>query len=431
MNKKSSMLLLVSILILSLVVSGCSSNKQAMANSDTKKAESVKQEDSKDNNQLVVEITKAKRKDIKIDMNLTGELKAYREVDLVPELSGVVSKASFEEGDKVRQNELLIKLDQAIQKSQVEKAEANLEVTKARLEELEAGSRIEEIKQAEASLEQAKAQLDNASKNFERFKNLYEQNVISKSKYDSAKSKYEVAKAGLKSARQRLQLVKKGPRQEKIAVARAQVKQAQAALNSAKTQLNKTTIESPVKGVIAQKQIESGEMASVGKPVAKIVQLSPIEFKGSISTTELSQVKVGQKAVVKVDSYPNKTFTGRVSILAPTVNPSNRGLKVTVQLANEELLLKPGMFANSTILVDRLTDVLVIPKAAVRGEDGTKRVLVVKDGIVKSKEIEIGPSNNNQVVIYEGLELGEKVIVRGPANLQPGTEVKITEWGDA
>ncbi|SJZ30248.1 efflux RND transporter periplasmic adaptor subunit [Selenihalanaerobacter shriftii] len=433
MNNKKIIALLAGLIIFSLVISGCGSNNQeTIANSDSKKAESVEQKASKeDNNKLVVQTAEVTKDGLKIDLNFTGELIAYREVNLVSETSGVVRELNFEESDKVRKGESLLKLDQAIQKANVEKAEGNLEVAKARLEELEAGARLEEIKQAEASLEQAEAELNNARKNFKRFKNLYEKRVVSKSKYDSAKSKYEVTKARLESARQKLQLVKKGPRQEKIAVARGQVKQAQAALNSAKTQLNKTTIESPIKGVIAQKKIELGEMATTGNPVAKIVQMNPIEFEGSISTTDLTKVDIGQQVTVEVDSYPGKTFTGEISRVAPTINSSNRGLKVTVQIANDDLLLKPGMFTTGNILVDELENVLVVPKAAIREEDGDKRILIVKNGIIEIRKIEIGPSNNDHVVIDQGLKPGDKVVVRGPANLQPGTEVKATEWGDA
>ncbi|ADL13355.1 efflux RND transporter periplasmic adaptor subunit [Acetohalobium arabaticum] len=378
MKNGKLVILLASLLIFSLVISGCSSqSEQAVADSEPKKQESVQQEDSKDS-KLVVQVAEATRDDLKVELDFTGELAAYREVNLVPEISGVVREIKFEENDQVNKGQLLLKLDQAMEQAEVEKVEGNLEVAKSRL--------------------------DNARKKFKRIKSLYEKNVISKSEYDSTKSKYEVA--------------------------RAQLKQAKASLNSAETQLNKTTIESPIKGVIAQKRVELGEMATTGNPVAKIVQLRPLEFEGSISTTDLTKVEVGQSVTVEVDSYPERTFTGEVNKVAPTVNPSNRGLKVTVQLANEELLLKPGMFAAGRILVDELENVLVVPKAAVKEQNSSQQILVVKNGTVENRDVETGPANNNRIVVTEGLKPGEKAVVRGPANLQSGTEVEVTEWGE-
>ncbi|MBM7622618.1 efflux RND transporter periplasmic adaptor subunit [Sporohalobacter salinus] len=378
MKKINLIILLASLLIFSLVISGCSSNsKQAIANSEPKKKKKVKQETTKDN-KIIVQVAKAIKDDFKVDLNFTGELSAYRKVSLVPEISGVVREIKFEENDQVKEGQLLLKLDQAIEKAELEKAEGNLEVARARL--------------------------DNARKNFKRIKSLYEKNVTSKSEYDSTKSKYEVA--------------------------RAQVKQAKAALNSAETKLNKTTIESPIKGVIAQKKIELGEMATTGKPVAEIVQLRPLEFEGSISTTDLTKVDVGQKVTVAVDSYPKQTFIGEISKVASTVDPSNRGLKVTVEVANKELLLKPGMFAEGKILINELKDVLVMPKAAIKERNNKKEILVVKNGVIKTRHVEVGSSNNNRIAVYKGLKPGEKVVVRGPANLQPGTEVETTEWGE-
>lgn len=284
------------------------------------------------------------------------------EVNMGFKLPGRVVELLAEEGQKVKKGDRLAVLDSAELESIVAQSRAYLSETTARLEELKAGSRPQEIEQARANVSHAEAELNKARKDYERAEMLYKNGAIPASQFDAASKAYDTAAAQRKSALEKLSLVKEGPRIEEIKAAEQRVQQAKAALITSEERLKDTVIYAPVPGVILRKNSELGETVASGVPVYTIGDLENPWIKVYVKEDKLGLVKLGQKAGIKTDSYPGKEYEGTVTFISSEAEftPKNVqtqeervklvfGVKVSAKNVNEEL--KPGMPADVRILL--------------------------------------------------------------------------------
>ena len=284
------------------------------------------------------------------------------EVDMAFKSSGRVEERFADEGQKVGKGERLAALDRAELESQVAQGRAYLSETEARLEELRAGARPQEIEQARANLRFVEAELEKARKDYERAERLHSRGAISTSQFDAAKSAYEGRLAQQKNAVELLSLVREGPRREEVAAAGYRVRQAKEGLITLEERLKDAVIYAPVSGVVIRKNIEPGETVAPGIPVLTIGDLENPWIKVYVKEDKLGLVKLGQKARITVDSYPGRAYEGTVTFISPEAEftPKNVqtkeervklvfGVKVSVRNVDDEL--KPGMPADVRIMV--------------------------------------------------------------------------------
>ena len=295
-------------------------------------------------------------------LKVSGNIEAT-EVDVGFKVSGRIVGRFFEEGDPIDQGKVLAKLDDEDLRNRLEVAQANLMSAQARLSKLLAGSRPEEIRQAEANLHQAQSDLGNKQMQYERMKGLYERGVIAKEAYDNAETSYKVAKAALQVAAENYQLVKEGPRKEDIEDARAQVDQARASVKLNETQLSYATLYSPISGVVLVKSGEIGEVVNPGTPILTMADVENIWLKAYIPETDLSRVKWGQEVVVTTDLRPRKKYKGRISFISSQAEFTPKQIqtekervtlvyRIKVNISNTDRELKPGMPADGRILLE-------------------------------------------------------------------------------
>ncbi len=283
------------------------------------------------------------------------------EVNLGFKLSGRVVELLSEEGQKVKNGDKLATLDSAELESQVIQNRAYLNEIMARLEELRAGSRPQELEQAKADVSYDEAELIKAKKDYKRAEILYKNDAISAQQMDTAKKANDLAVSHHLKALEALSLVREGPRKEVIKAAESRVQQAKAALRVSEERLKDTVIYAPVSGVVLRKNVELGETVSPGIPVYTIGDLENPWIKVYVKEDKLGLVKLGQKAKITVDSYPGKVYEGKISYISSEAEftPKNVqtqeervklvfGIKVSVKNINDEL--KPGMPADARIV---------------------------------------------------------------------------------
>ncbi|SDD91600.1 HlyD family secretion protein [Sporomusa acidovorans] len=297
-------------------------------------------------------------------------------VSIGPKISGRIAEVLVKEGDTVQTGQILARIDvrdAAVQKKQ---AEAALATAKAKYDAIAAGSRPQEIGQARAGAEQAQAAADqalanlrNAEKTYQRMSKLYEDGAISTTQRDNAETAYLMAKESWKaackstnSAGQKLDLVEAGSREEEIRAAAAQVQQAEAALEAASLNNEYTDILSPVDGIIALKDVNSGEVVTVGQTLFSVVDSKDLWLNARIEETKIGKIKLNQTVDYTIDGYPGRTFTGEVYeigiatnstfALVPTENTSGNFTKVTQRIPikitlpeNSGIVFRPGMQA--------------------------------------------------------------------------------------
>jgi membrane fusion protein YbhG len=282
---------------------------------------------------------------------------------------------------------VLAELEAGSRTEEIAQAEAAAGQVQARLAELEAGSRPEEIAAAQAAVDRARADQVRWNSEFERISRLHEEGVVSAQLLDSTRSSRDMtreqmraaeqqlnlvregprkeqidqARAALQQVRAQLALVKAGPRKEQIDQARARLEQSRQSLAASETRLSYTVIQSPLTGVVLSENIEPGEFVSAGTPVVTVAEMADVWLRAFINETDLGRVKVGQTARLTTDTYPGKSYEGRVSFLSSQAEFTPRNVqtpqervklvyRVKIDLPNPDQELKPGMPADAEIL---------------------------------------------------------------------------------
>ncbi len=294
-------------------------------------------------------------------IKVSGNIEAI-EANVGFKIPGRIVSRFFEEGDWVEKGKVLAKLDDEDLRQRLDLARATLMSAQARLSKLLAGSRPEELRQAEANLHQAQFDLGNKEIQYERMKSLHERRVISKEAFDNAETSYKVAKATLQVATENYQLVKEGPRREDIEDARAQVEQARVSLKLTETQLSYAVLYSPISGIVLVKSSEVGEVVNPGTSVLTLADINNVWLKAYIPEPDLGRVKWGQEVIVTTDLRPKKECKGRISFISSQAEFTPKQIqtekervtlvyRIKIDIPNPDRELKPGMPADGRILL--------------------------------------------------------------------------------
>lgn len=294
-------------------------------------------------------------------LRISGNIE-LTEVQVSFKVPGRLQARLVDEGALVKRGEVIARLEDVELRDAAQMAQAEADAAAASLAELEAGSRREEIAQGEALLARAEAEAARVATDYQRQQNLYAREVIPKRELDASRAAHEQARATVRERQQALQLLRKGARSERIDEARARHRGALARLSTAKERESYATLVAPISGVILSKSVEPGEQVAAGTPVVTIGDMEQCWLKGFIPETELGRVKLGQRARVTTDSYPNKFFEGKVSFISSEAEFTPKSVqtekervklvyRIKISLSNPGMELKPGMPADAVIEV--------------------------------------------------------------------------------
>ena len=279
------------------------------------------------------------------------------------QVSGKVLQILKDEGDKVNKNDTVIIIDPETYKLKLEEALAAKEAAQAQFNLLKEGARKEDVKQAEENLKQAQVTFNLAEKDKERMKNLYQAKSITKKQYDDAMANYEITQARLKSANENFEKVKNLARPEELKQAEANLNRAIANVNFIIKNLNDCYVTTPSSGFITKKFVEIGEIAGMMSSLFQVADLSSVDLVIYVPETELGKVQLGQKAEITVDTYPDKSFNGRVIYISPQAEFTPKNIQtqdertklvfaVKIEIKNPDFDLKPGMPADAAVHID-------------------------------------------------------------------------------
>ncbi len=250
-------------------------------------------------------------------IELSGTVEA-REVDLAFQVGGRIARLLADEGDAVQVGQWVAELDARDYELALRAASAQMEAALAALAALRAGTRVRELRVAEAQLAKAQADLDYARVEFRRVADLVTRKLAPEDQLDQARQHQNVALAGVEQARENLALLREGPRQEDIDQAAATLRARQAAVETARQQLEYVQLRSPVAGVVSVRLAEAGEVVSPGKAVFRIAELGRPWIRAYLNEADLTRVRLGQTAEVRVDGLPGKGLIGRLAFISPS-----------------------------------------------------------------------------------------------------------------
>lgn len=256
------------------------------------------------------------------------------------------------------------------------------------------------VAEAESQYLKALADYTIAEAAFERAKTLIEGKAISMGEHQRREGGYLTGKSALNAAENSLHVL--GMSDEDVASIKAS--------GIIRAEID---ISSPLNGTVIEKHVTLGEVIEPLKPVYVVADLSTLWVITNIPEKDISRIKIGQTAHITVSSYPESVVTGRISYIAPVVDPATRTIKVRIEVGNVKEWLKPEMFANVKIVTDSKRRALAIPAGAVQLMEETSVVFVEKEEGFEKRPVEIGSRAKGQYVVRAGLREGERVAVKG------------------
>lgn len=306
-----------------------------------------------------------------------GTLRPVKQVEIKPEAEGRIKAIHFQEGGFVSRNKLLF--------------------------EIEEQKHLHRMTASDAALEQARTSLENIRRNYERSKNLYQQNLISEDDFDRIKTE--------------------------MASASSEVRRLTAQLQLAREDLDDTLIRAPFSGFISRRLVDQGAYVSVGQLLATMQQTDPLEISFKVPERHAAVVSLGQKVIVNVAAHPDEKFTGAVSFVSPSIEESTRSFEVKASIDNPANKLKPGSFAGVMLILGYRDDTMVIPeRSLVSTRDGY--LVFILDGErqkAQSRPVKTGSRRPGIVEVLDGLSPDDIVVVSGHMNLNDGMAVRIVQ----
>ena len=383
-----------------------------------------------------VAVAPAIEREIAAGQVFVGTVRPLQRAVVGSAVDGRVIQRVAEEGQHVARNQPLVRLLTESVELERRGAEAELELRRQELAELENGSRPEEIEQAKARMEAAKATKEYALTRRARYESLEgEGGVVSLEALDVARAAAERAEPIYNEARVAYELAQKGPREEQIAQARARVAMQQALVDQIKDRIGKHTIVSLFDGYVIAKHAEVGQWLQKGDPVAEVVSLDEVEIQAYVVEQHVPHVRLGMQVQVQIPALLQRTFTGVVSAIVPQADVRARTFPVKVRLRNpvgeEGPLLKSGMYARVTLPVGAKKRAVMVPKdALVLGGPRPVVFTVQPDadrrGKVNPVPVELGVAAPNLIQVTGEIKPGQLVVVEGNERLRPGQDVVVS-----
>lgn len=285
------------------------------------------------------------------ELTLNGNVD-LREVDLPFNGNERVAEVLVQEGDHVRTGQVLARLDTRRLVPQVAQIEAQTASERQVVARLRHGNRPEEVAEARANVESAQADADNAQRHYERLRSLADNQVVSQQDVDNARTAFDIARAKLVSSEKALALEIAGPRQEDVAQAEYQLRADEAQLALLRQQLADAALVAPSNAIVRSRLIEPGEMASPQKPVFSLAIADPKWVRAYVPEPDLAKVRPGMNALVAVDAFPGRQFTGWVGFISPVAEFTPK--EVQTEALRPSLVYEVRVFVRDSVDALRL-----------------------------------------------------------------------------
>jgi RND family efflux transporter MFP subunit len=340
---------------------------------------------------VAVEVAPVQKASIREIGYFTGSLIPLSEFKVAPKIAGRLEKILLNIGDTVQGDQLVAVLDDEEYRQQVNQAIAELEVAQANFEERENA-------------------LENAKREYDRTIALREKKIASESELDAAKSEF------------------KG-QQAQVRVAQAQVSQKKAALETAKVRLSYAQIRVPDNHasrhrLVGERYVDEGAMLAPNTPIVSILDVGTLIAVINVIERDYPKIQKGLEAVISTDAFPGRTFSGNVVRIAPLLMEKSREARVEIEVPNDQMLLKPGMFVRVQIEFEQHENATVIPIAALVKRNGKQGVFEVdrREQRAHFIPVELGIVNGNQAEIINP-PLSDAVVTLGHHLLEDGAKI--------
>jgi RND family efflux transporter MFP subunit len=357
---------------------------------------------------VTAETTPAVEQAITRFVDVTGTLTAEEQADVSAEVAGRVMATPVERGTRVAAGTELIRISDTEVRAQVAEAEANASQIEARLGMRDGASfdidRVPEVASAKASSELAQA-------DFERARMLNDRKLLSQADFDRSRTQADSARRQYDSSRNNAE-----QQFQALLAARARLVIARKALVD-------TSVRAPFAGVVEQRLVSAGDYVTRGTKIASVMRINPLRVELTVPQQSIAAVTPGHMVVLRVDAYPDRTFTGQIRYVSPAVKTDSRTLLVEAVVPNDNGELRPGFFATAQIEQPSKQEVVLVPAAAVQTVAGTSRVFVASGTVAEERIVTTGQTVGDLVEITTGVKSGESVITTNLGQLSDGVKL--------
>ena len=300
---------------------------------------------------VAVEVDSVRYGSIQETETFTGTVTPIYQYILAPKVAGRVIQINKRIGDWVKKGEVVARIDDSEYQQAVREAEANLKI-------------------AQASLREATSQFALTRQDLERVQSLQEKGIASSAELDAAETNFNAQKSRLE-------------------LANAQVEQREASLKSANIRLSYTVLVVTEPGFIGERYIDEGSLLAPNAPVVSVIGIDTVIVQTTVIERIYGRIRIGQSAEVGVDAYPDRKFYGKVARIAPMLQEASRVAKMEVEVMNDSLLLKPGMFTKVKVVLAQKDTAQVVSSRAVVSRTGGSGIFIVPDSVAVARYVPV------------------------------------------
>jgi multidrug efflux pump subunit AcrA (membrane-fusion protein) len=364
---------------------------------------------------------------ISTSVEYASNLKPAKEVVVLSKAGGRVATVDVNVGDKVSVGQTLFTLDTTDYAAQLEQAQAGVSAASANLERTSDSGFIQQLLQAEQLVGKLQIQYNTLKDSYDRTQTLYLAQAVSKKDLDDAKAQYDAITIDLKNAQDSLELLKSKSGPEATKAAEASVEQAQAGVDIIQNQINNATITAPIAGVVSEKSVEVGDLASSQSGSVTVIDDSSLSAEINIPDKMLDKIQVGLSVPVTINGLPDAKIVGVIDNISPNTNSKNNFYVVKVKIDNSNDGIKAGMFAKISLPAEKKDNILMVPNETIKMENGVNYLYTVDNGEVKKISVETGISDEKFTEVTGKIEEGLNIITEGQNLLSDGEKVNLVQ----
>ncbi len=370
-----------------------------------------------------VKVAAAELGSIQRIVRVDGVLYPKDQSAITPKVSAPVKTFYVNRGDHVRKGQPVATLENRDLEAALVESKAQYEQAQAAYRSATAATLPEELQKARLDTQAAQQAFEAATKLYESRQQLFKEGALARRLVDEAQVAYVQAKTQYEAAQRHLEALQRVGNEAQMKAAAAQLEAAKGHYESAVAQLSYSEIRSPIEGVVTDRPLYAGEMASAGTPLVTVMDLARVVARANVPVSEAAGLKPGQQALITVASLE---VPAKVTVVSPAVDPNSTTVQVWVEAVNPGEQLKPGAAVHVSIVAATLHGVVVIPAAALvpSGDGGTSVFVVGTDSLAHTRRVEIGVREGDRVQVLKGVAAGEEVVTVGNVGLEDGAKVK-------
>jgi RND family efflux transporter MFP subunit len=391
---------------------------------------------------LKVSTVHAVTRQVSSSVQVTGSFLAEESSDVAPPAAGRVIETPVDAGAFVQQGQVLAKLEDRDAQLRLESAIASEQQAEASLRQAEShiglaqggkfdANTVPEVLSAKASYDSATAQARMSESDAQRYEALIKTGDVSQSAYDKARTASDTAKEQANSARQLYEAALNTARQsfQGVINAEASLAGAKAQTAIARKAVDDTIIKAPFTGYISSRPVAVGQYVALTSKIATLVRVTPLKLELQVQESNAPQLKIDADVEASVPGYPGRMFQGKVTAINPTVDSNSRTVAVEAKFANQDLALKPGMFATSRILLNGSSTGMFLPRAAIVTDPSTNssQIFFIRDGKARVAVVQLGAVDGDFVQILSGISADFVVASNHLQDLYDGEPVDAAE----